>query len=87
MSALRIKLSEPTKSFVEARAAEAGCSPEDFVQVVLQDVEKSWQKRKLNAMLMAGYQQLKQGLGRVMTDEDWRRLEKRIDRKAIKGKK
>lgn len=87
MSVLRIKLSEPTKSFVEARAAEAGCSPEDFVQVVLQDVEKSWQKRKFNSMLMAGYQQLKQGLGRVMTDDDWRRLEKRIDRKAKKVKK
>jgi len=87
MSALQITLSGPTKSFVEARAAEAGCSPDDLVETILNGFEKMAQKRKLNEMLMAGYRQLRKGLGRVMTDADWQRLEANIDRKFKRAKK
>ncbi len=87
MSALQIKLKEPVKSFVETRAAEAGCSPDDFVRRVLEDLEVAMEKRKLNKMLIEGYDQLRQGRGRVMTDADWEVLEKRIGKKRRRASK
>ena len=82
MAALRIKLTEPVKTFVEVNAAQAGCSPDDFVQCILEDFEVATEKRRLNQMLLEGYEQLRQGRGRVMRDKDWQRLEQRIGKKA-----
>jgi hypothetical protein len=87
MSKLRITLTDGAKDFVEDQAARSECTPDQFVQLLLEDFEKSMQRHKLNDMLLAGYRQLRGGLGRVMTDAAWERLERRIDRKAARAKK
>jgi hypothetical protein len=86
MSKLRITLTDGAKHFVEDQAARSECTPDQFVQFLLEDCEKSMQRRKLNDMLLAGYRQLRRGLGRAMTDADWERLERRIDRRAARAK-
>jgi hypothetical protein len=87
MSKLQITLTDDTKTFVEDEAAQARCTPDEFVQCVLEDLERSKQRRKLNAMLLVGYEQLRQGLGRVMNDADWKRLERRVEKKLARSKK
>jgi hypothetical protein len=86
MAKLQITLTNGAKEFVESQSARAGCSPDAFVQNLLEDLERSVQRRKLNEMLQAGDRQLRQGLGQVVTDQFWERLEKNIDRKFKKAR-
>src|SRR5207302_1636683 len=78
MSKLQITLTDSTKSFVEVQAAQARCTPDEFVEFLLTDAEKLMQRRKLNLSLEKAYRQLRQGLGRVYTEADWKRLEANI---------
>jgi len=86
MSALQIALPKQLKSFVDDRAAEAGCSSSAFVTQVLQDYQKAEELKQLKEMLMVGIRQLQRGEGRPMTKADWNRLHARIAKRG-KGRK
>ena len=82
MPALKITLTNGARIFVEDQAAQAQCTPDEYVQYLLEDLEKSVQRRKLNDMLLDGYRELRKGHGRILTDADWQRLERRIERRV-----
>lgn len=86
MSALQIALPKKLKSFVDDRAAAAGCSSSAFVKQVLEDYQRSEELKRLEQMLLVGIRQLERGEGREMTAADWDRLHARIGKKA-KGRK
>ena len=87
MPTLKITLTNGAKTFVEDQAAHAECTPDQYVQYLLEDLEKSMQRRKLNDMLLDGYRQLRKGQGRIMTDADWQQLERRIERRSQRARK
>jgi len=87
MSKLQINLTASTKAFVECQAAQARCTPDEFVEFLLIDAEKVMQRRNLNSSLERAYRQLRRGLGRVYTEADWKRLEANIDKKFKRPRK
>ena len=86
MSALQVALPKHLKSFVDDRAAEAGCTSSAFVKQVLENYQRNEELKQLKEMLMTGIRQLDRGEGREMTQADWDRLHARIAKKA-KGRK
>ena len=72
MTTLTIKLNDSLQQFVETQAAEAGHStPGEFVQTLLQELQKKKAKEKVEALLLEG---LHSGEGVELTPRVWEEM-------------
>jgi antitoxin ParD1/3/4 len=80
MATLEISLPEPMKQFVEAQIAAGGFrDASEYVQALIRNAFQAQERAALEAKLLEGIRALDRGEGRVMTDQDWQRLEDRLE--------
>ena len=80
---LNISLPDPMRAFVEEQVAQGGYSTvSEYIRQLIREAHKQAARSKIEGLLLEG---LDSGVGREVTAEDWKELERRIWQRHAEG--